>query len=87
MTCSETNAMKPVNSVCWTCERGGSRTGRWARREHWVGNGGPFPRKNSVDARFWAFVSLILARRRQVGINQTGSSAERLQQGVVDGHG
>ena len=45
-----------------------------------------FPRKNSVDARFLGLVSLILARSRQVG-EETGSSAERPQKGVVHGHG
>ena len=49
MTCSEPNAMKPANSVSRTCERGGSRTGRWACRQHWVGSGGPFPHAKTVS--------------------------------------
>ena len=51
-------------------------------RERW-----PFSHARTVSTHvFLGLVSLILARSRQVG-EETGSSAERPQKGVVDGHG
>ena len=46
-----------------------------------------FPRKKQCRRTFLGLVNLMLARRRQEGIKETGSGTERPQKGVVDGHG